>query len=400
MGKIYYKDQYIKSFVAELESVKEKEHKFHVVLDKTAFFPGIKEQFCDLGLIENEKVIDVYEDDGLIYHVLEKKPIKLHKLKCSIDWGRRRDSMDQHLGYHVLLGCFHEIFKFNTIGFHMERDICTMDIDGILDEDKIREVEKASNLIIGDDLKVEILTPDKKELKKLGIRNALSNTNKETRVIKIEDLYIDTCNGIHPNSTLELRMIKIISLEKIKNFTRIGFIAGRRAVDNSFAKDVFTSNICKYLKSSEDEAIKGIKYLNENLKETQDQNKKNIEKLAVFQVKEMIEQGEKLGNITVIKKIYEKEEDIKYASKVASKIVEKSNKVVLMAIKSEDRVNLIFTSSKDLNMISMNDLLKDSITLIDGNGGGSSYLAQGAGKNNNNLEATLDYAFNKIKQTL
>lgn len=399
MEKIYYKDQYIKNFVAELEKVDEKGDKFHVVLDKTAFFPGGEDQFCDLGVIENEKVIDVYEEDGLIYHVLEKKPIKLHKLKCSIDWGRRRDGMDQHLGYHVLSGSFQEIFKFNTVGFHMERDICTMDIDGILDEDKIREVEKTSNLIIGDDLKVEILTPDKKELKKLGIRNALPNINKETRVIKIEDLYIDTCNGIHPNSTLELRMIKIIRWEKIKNITRIGFVAGRRAVDDSFNKDAFTSRICKYLKSSEDDAIKGIKYLNENLKETQDKNKKILEDLAVFQVKEMIEQGEKLGNITVVRKIYEKE-DIKYASKVASKIVESINTVVLMAIKSEDRVNLIFTSSKDFNRISMNDLLKDSITLIDGNGGGSIYQAQGAGKNNNNVEATLNYAFNKIRQTL
>ena len=399
MEKIYYKDQYIRNFVAELESVKEKEHKFHVVLDKTAFFPGIKEQFCDLGLIENEKVIDVYEIDGLIYHVLEKKPIKLHKLKCSIDWDRRRDGMDQHLGYHVLSGCFYDIFKFSTSGFSMERDICTMDIDGILDEVKIREVEKATNLIIGDDLKVEILTPDKKELKKLGIRNALPNTNQEIRVVKIEDLYIDTCNGIHPYSTLELRMIKIIRWEKIKNITRIRFVAGKRAVDDSFAKDLFTSNICKYLKSSEDEAIKGIKYLNEYLKETQDKYKKIIEELAVFQVKEMIEQGEKLGNITVVKKIYE-QEDIKYASKVASKIVDSSNKVVLMAIKSEDKVNLIFAASKDFNWISMNDLLKDSITLIDGNGGGSSYLAQGAGKNSNNLEATLEYAFNKIKQML
>ena len=82
MEKLYYKDQYIKEFVAELESVEEKDGKFHVILDKTAFFPGGGGQFCDLGFIENEPVIDVYEEDGTIYHVLNKKPIKLHKLKC------------------------------------------------------------------------------------------------------------------------------------------------------------------------------------------------------------------------------------------------------------------------------------------------------------------------------
>ena len=48
-------------------------------------------------------------------------------------------------------------------------------------------------------------------------------------------------------------------------------------------------------------------------------------------------------------------------------------------------------------MISMNSLLKDAITLIDGKGGGSALSAQGGGKNNNNLDSSLDYAFNKIK---
>ena len=45
----------------------------------------------------------------------------------------------------------------------------------------------------------------------------------------------------------------------------------------------------------------------------------------------------------------------------------------------------------------MSELLKDAITLIDGRGGGSKFLAQGGGKKSNNLEATIDYAFMKIK---
>ena len=45
----------------------------------------------------------------------------------------------------------------------------------------------------------------------------------------------------------------------------------------------------------------------------------------------------------------------------------------------------------------MNDLLKDAITLIDGRGGGSKFLAQGGGKNSNNLQSVMDYAFMKLK---
>lgn len=396
MEKLYYEDQYIRDFVAELERVEEKDGKFHVVLNRTAFFPGGGGQFCDLGTIENEKVIDVYEEDGVTYHVLEKKPIKLHKLKCSIDWERRRDSMDQHLGQHVLSGCFYKIFNANTVGFHMGREICTVDIEGFLDEEKIREAEKAANDVIGENIKVEILVPEKRELKKLGLRRALPNTNEAIRVVKIGDLDINACCGVHPSSTLELRMIKIRRFEKHKGATRIEYVAGKRAVDDSFKKDRFTTTVCRFLNASEDEAINGIKNLNEKLKEALDKNKKLSEDVAAYQVKEMIELGQKLGNITVVKKIYDNE-DVKQVNKVVAKVVENTNTLALMAVKAGDRANIIFAASKDFKGISMNELLKDAITLIDGKGGGSAYLAQGAGKNNNNLESALDYAVSKIK---
>jgi alanyl-tRNA synthetase len=71
--------------------------------------------------------------------------------------------------------------------------------------------------------------------------------------------------------------------------------------------------------------------------------------------------------------------------------------IVLFGVKSEDKANLLFMCSKDLTIISMDALLKDAITLIDGKGGGSAFSAQGGGKNNNNLDSSLDYAYSKIK---
>ena len=39
---------------------------------------------------------------------------------------------------------------------------------------------------------------------------------------------------------------------------------------------------------------------------------------------------------------------------------------------------------------------KDAIKLIDGNGGGNKFNAQGGGKNSSNLEGTMEYALRKI----
>lgn len=399
MEKIYYEDQYIKKFTAEIIDIKELDNQYHVVLDNSAFFPGGGGQFCDLGLIDDKKVIDVYEKDGTLYHVLEVKPMKIHRVKCEIDWERRQDGMHQHLAQHVLSGCFYTLFNANTVSFHLGKEVSTVDINGYLEEEKIREAEKVANDMISKNLIVKSFVPSKKELKKIKLRRDLPKTNEEIRVLEIEDLDVNACCGVHPSNTLELRMIKIKKYEKHKGATRLEFLAGKRAIDDSLKKDRFASDICRYLSSNEDEAINSMKNLNEEIKRLLDDNKKVRDIVANYEIREMIEEAHKVKNVSVVIKNYENENS-KYVNKIASKLVEEDNVVALLSIVNGDKVNLIFASSKNLKDINMNTLLKDSITLIDGKGGGSQFLAQGGGKNNSNLKPALDYALMKIKNTI
>lgn len=399
MEKIYYDNQYLREFTAEIVDIKEFDGKFHVVLDKTAFFPGGGGQHCDLGVIGDHEVLDVYEKNEIVYHVVEKKPIKIHRVKCVIDWNRRLDGMHQHLGQHVLSGAFFDLFGANTFAIHLGNDISTVDIYGVLNEEQVRSAEKLANKVIGDAIPVESFVPTKSELKKLTLRRALPNTKEDIRVVKIGDFDINACCGLHPASTQDLRLIKIKKFEKHKEGTRIEFLAGERAVEDSFKKDEFQSAICKYLNCNENEAINGIKNLNASLKEANETNKSLNILLAKYQVKETLENSKKIGDMRVVKEIYDGE-NLKYISNLTSKLVENESTIALMAVKSTDKVNLIFACSKDIKAVKMNDLLKDAISLIDGKGGGSPFQAQGAGKNNANLESALDYAINKIEQSI
>ena len=399
MEKLYYSNQYIKEFTAEIEEILEIDNKFHVLLDKTAFFPGGGGQFCDLGKIDAHDVIDVYEKGSKVYHVVEKKPIKIHKVKCSIDWKRREDGMHQHFGQHVLSGCFYTLFKANTVGFHLGKEISTVDIEGILTPEQIRQAENYANEIISENIELETLTPSKKELKKIWIRRDLPDTADEIRIVKIGDLDSNACCGVHPKSTSDLRIVKIKKWEKNKGATRIEFLAGKRAVDYSLKRDLCLNDICRYLKCGDEEAIKGIKNLHEKLEVTLSDNRKLEEEVANYEIRDMIDSASKLNDISVVIKTYN-DENLKYVSKVASKITEVENTIALIGVKHEDTVNLIFASSKDLKKVNMNNLLKDAMTLVDGRGGGSPSLAQGGGKNNGNLETALDYAFTKLKKTI
>lgn len=400
MEKLYYDDPYLRDFTAEIVNIEEHLGKFRVTLDKTAFFPGGGGQSCDTGMIGDHKVIDVYEENDIVYHIVEKKPIKIHNVKCKIDSERRTDGMCQHLGQHVLSGCFFNLFNANTFAIHLGADVSTVDIYGVLTEEQIRAAERLANKVIGDALKVESFIPTKSELKKITLRRALPNTKEDIRIVKIgDDFDINACCGLHPKSTLDLRLIKIKKFEKHKEGTRIEFLSGNRAIEDSYKKDEFQNSICKYLNCNENEAVNGIKNLNNNLKEANEINKSLNITLANYQVKELIDNAETVGEFKIIKSIFDNE-NLKYINNLTSKLVETPNTITLMAVKSEDKVNLIFACTKGIKEIKVNEVLKDAISLIDGKGGGSPFMAQGAGKNNANLDGALDYAFNKIKEMI
>ena len=403
MEILYYENPYLREFTAEITDIQECDGKFRVTLNKTAFFPGGGGQHCDTGMIGDSKVVEVYEENEMIYHMVEKKPMKLRNVKCTIDRDRRIDGMCQHLGQHVLSGCFFDLFNANTFAIHLGADISTVDILGSLTEEQIREAERLANKVIGDDLPVKSYVPTKAELKKIKTRRALPKTNEEIRIVRIgseDDIFdINACCGLHPTSTLDLRMIKIKKYYKHKEGTRIEFLAGSRAVEDSFKKDEFQASICRYLSCNENEAINGIKNLNASLKEANETNKSLNIALSEYQVNELVNNAESVGKYNVIKNIFDGE-NVKYVSNLTSKLVETPNTVALFAVKSGEKANFIFACTKGSKEVKVNDVLKDSISLIDGKGGGSPFMAQGAGKNNANLEGAIDYALSKVKEMI
>ena len=265
MEKLYYENQYIKEFNAKVIEVKEINEKFHIVLDKTAFFPGGGGQSCDLGYINDNEVLDVYEENKLIYHVL-KESFKINdNVLCKIDWNRREDGMHQHLGQHILSGCFFKLFNANTVSIHLGKEISTVDIIGELNEEMVRRAEDLANEVIHRGIKISFLVPNEEELNNMNLRRDLPNTEEDIRVVKIGDLDINACCGVHPSKTSDLRMIKIKKFEKNKGNTRIEFLAGERAIKDSLLKDKFLREICNYLNSNEYEALNGIKNLKNSL---------------------------------------------------------------------------------------------------------------------------------------
>jgi alanyl-tRNA synthetase len=394
--KIYYENPYEKEFTAEIINVVEKNNEYHVELDRTNFYPGSLDNQGDTGYINEVLVTRVYEADNTIYHVVKTKPNKIHRVKCSIDWGKRYVYMQKHLGWHLIATAFSELFNIKASDDPEKNNYNYIDLNNQVDELQIQKVEEKVNEIIFKNIDVEIIYPNKKELKKLSLQKNSKNKNEEVRVAKIEDFTAFISEGILPNSTIEIQVIKINKYEKQGKGSRIHFICGNVAVADYVSKFELINKITKAFKCNENDIITKVDSLSNEVNNARTENAILKTKVADYEIQNMIDNCESKNNIKILKNIYENE-DLKYINLLAKKLVDFPSIIVLFAVKDQDKANLLFMCSKDIKFISMNNLLKDAITLIDGNGGGSDFIAQGGGKNNNNLEAALDYAFNKVR---
>ena len=399
MQKIFYENSYKKEFVAEIIDIKEIDNKFHIVLDKTGFYPEGGGQLCDLGKIDSHDIEYVYEKDDVIYHVLNTKPIKIHKVKCILNWNRREYSMTHHLAQHIISALFLKEFNKKTTSFHMGIEDSCVDIEGSFSNEEIKKIEKMANDIIAENIPVETFEITKREAKKLKLKDDFSKINGNVRIVKVGDLDTNCCCGVHPQNTLDLRIIKFKKHEKYKTSTRIEYLAGKKAINYIINRDDNLNKICKYLSCSDEDSIKGIENINNKLTDSIKENKRLKEEIAHYELKDLVLSAKLVNDISIIDKIYN-DKDTKYISKLANKITEEDNKIVLFALINGDRVNLEFSCSKNLNFLDMNSLLKDAIKLIDGNGGGNKFNAQGGGKNNSNLESLINYTLMKLQNEL
>lgn len=394
MKKLYYKNQYIKNFNTKVKDIIYKDNLYHIELEETAFFPGGGGQQCDLGFIDNEEVLDVYENNKIIYHVLNESIDIGKEVYCEIDWKRREEGMHNHLGQHILSGCFFKLFNANTLSIHLGK-ISTIDIIGILNENEIREAEKLANEVISNAIKVEFLTSNKEEALNLNLRRDLPNTDEEIRVVKIGDLDINACCGVHPSSTLDLRMIKIKKFEKNKGNTRIYFLAGEIAIKDSLNKDIILRDVSNYLSSSDEEILNGIKNLKDTINNLYKEKKNLEDELLEYEENKLILNAVKVNDYNVIKNIFRNKSD-EYVIKLANKITKNNNYICLFIIEEKENVNIIFNSSKNIDDIDLAFIFNKNKNIIEAKGGGKKNFIKGFGRNKN-IDEFINNIYNEIR---
>ena len=233
MHKLYYQDIHITSFDALVtECVREDGSGFYrIVLDRTAFFPEEGGQVADKGTINEESVLDVQIKEDTIYHLL-KTPLTVGStVHGEVDWQQRFDFMQQHSGEHIISGLIHTHYGYDNVGFHLGLSEVTLDVNGSLNWEQLRAIEKEANQAIWSNLPIRILYPSPQELSDMQYRSKL-DLKENVRLVEIPGIDLCACCAPHVESTGQIGLIKITNVQSHRGGVRINMLCGNRALQD------------------------------------------------------------------------------------------------------------------------------------------------------------------------
>ncbi len=227
--KLYYADPFLKAFTAQVLSCEEAKDGWMVVLDATAFYPEGGGQPADHGTLNGIAVTDVRERDGVIRHLCAAPLPAGEMAEGRIDFDRRFDFMQQHSGEHIVSGILCGRHHCDNVGFHIGRDLVTIDFNAVLSEEDVREVERMANRYIWEDHALEVSYPSPDQLAQLEYRSK-KELSGQVRIVAWPGADCCACCGTHVQRSGQVGMVKLLSCQKFRDGVRIEMAAGGRAL--------------------------------------------------------------------------------------------------------------------------------------------------------------------------
>lgn len=397
--KIYLENPYLKELSAKVIKKEYSNSKFYVTLNRTIVYPHLSGgQPMDKATIGDSKVIDVYEEDGNIIHVLEDN-INSNIVNITIDWNTRFDHMQQHTGQHLLSAAIYRLYNANTIGMHIGRDYVYIDvaIPELTNED-VEKIERFANERIYSNFAVKTYEVENKDIPSIPLRKP-PTVDKNIRIVEIENVDITPCAGTHVRNIGEVGIVKIRKWEKYKGNTRIEFICGYRALKDYTLKNYYINGISTLLSSKDIDTYNAVNKLYEDYKSLEKELLDTKAELLKFQVKEFMDDSFTIKGVRVVHRILSNF-DVKMAKYAVSQLLSYSKTVcILCIVENQYKCHVLMGRSEDLN-INMKEIFDQVISIINGKGGGTPDLVQGGGANTAKISSLIEKSLELLKKSI
>ncbi|MFD2371534.1 DHHA1 domain-containing protein [Brevibacillus sp. GCM10020057] len=398
--RLYYQDAYVQTFTADVvKRGTEADGTPFVVLGQTAFYPTGGGQPCDLGVLGDVAVIDVEEVEGEIRHRLAATlPEDVGTVAGRIDWERRFDHMQQHAGQHILSAAFLEVAGAETVAFHLGKERVTIDVR--LDELTTvvwEAVELRANQVVLENRPIEARFVDDEELATLPLKKQPTVT-ENIRVVIIPEYDYNPCGGTHPARTGEVGMIKILGWERHRGNIRLEFICGWRALRDYSRKQAAVREAARLLMTGDAELVAQT----ERLVAERDALKQSLQEkerlLLEGEVRQQLAQAERLGACRLLQLTFA-DRSIQQLQQFSQQAVAQAPDVICLLAATGEKLQLVFARGPEVS-VAVNQLMKETLPLIEGKGGGNPAMAQGGGQPVRPAEEVLAHAREQLEAAL
>ena len=393
--KLYNDNVMLKSCKATVLACEEKDGKFFVELDKTVIFPEGGGQLSDKGKINDANVLHASEKDGRLWHECDA-PVEVGaEVDVTLDWKVRLDRMQQHCGEHILSFVCWKLFDSQNIGFHMNEDFVTVDLDKALTEEELLQVEQATNAIIWENRPINVLNLESEEAAKLPMRKFNSNLKGILRIVAVEGADVCTCCGTHPPFTGMVGCVKIIRAERRKQGQRLEILCGARAMADYAKQNRILHNLAADLSSKVEEVPERYAKLKEDMAILLESLKEKTAKLLDVELQEVLAEadtradGAKLLHLVL--------DDAKNGKNLMPKLGALENVVSVVLAVQPERISYFVALGKNTagDCRAYIKLLNDT---FGGRGGGKPDGAQGGADFCPNWQEKLDQVLTQLKE--
>lgn len=226
----YEKDVFCKEFSSKVLSCIGKDEFFEIELEDTIFYPEGGGQPCDLGLLGDSAVREVYHKEGKVLHLCTKSLEVGSEVLGKIDWARRFSFMQEHSGEHIVSGLAHQLFGCDNVGFHMGNEAITIDFNVELSAEQVETLESRANEYIWENHPVEITYPTEKELDLLDYRSK-KELSGDVRIVAFPGADCCACCGTHVNYSGQVGLVVFLSCQKFRSGVRLELLCGSRGFE-------------------------------------------------------------------------------------------------------------------------------------------------------------------------
>ena len=377
---------------------------FHLVFDRTPFYPESGGQVGDKGVIydgnEKIRVLDTFKENDLVIHLTEKLPSSLDdKIKIEIDKNRREFISKNHSATHLL----HSALR-DTLGNHISQKgslvnekILRFDFSHFskIDVDSLEKISDIVNDKIFENIKVKIENNvNIEDAKKKGATALFGEKyGDKVRVVSIDDKFsLELCGGTHVVSTSEIGQFKILSESSISSGVRR--IEASTSVESERISKLDSKTISelKNLLKSKDilESVNSIITKNKALEKEIDLKNNERKKQIKSELNSSVL---KIKNVNLLINDF-KDEKMNFVKQIAFELEkELKNLIFLGTLLNSNKPLILIMISKNLLDeldIDANNIINRLATHIEGSGGGQKFLATAGGKNKEGIKKVIN----------